>query len=287
VEYPLSPVMLRLAHATALINNFDRQSAAWMMNSRRSIQDSYDPQSGILRAHIGGDVPPRELGLILGDILHSLRAALDNLVALMLDRQGVALKETHQFPFVAKDNSKGRAEFQKRLTGVGRRDVDIIWRSQPFTWGEHVGEHPLSKLRRFSNADKHRLLLPAGVVFEYYVSSGENVTFISPIQQLVEQKSEGFEFSHPVNGVLNGELVEGFTFFFNDVNRLWEARIKNVTAEPHFTYASAPVLLVGFKHENIQLARPGLLQMHAAVADLASEVAESWGYRVIKSTSSE
>jgi hypothetical protein len=124
------------------------------------------------------DNPPKEyvLGLIFGDLIHNLRAALNYIVvALVKKSPGDSLGIKHQFPiFESRDGYLKRvgddrsANPDGMLAGVcyGLRE---IWDLQPFhrdpklahlvrPGDDVISAYPLFHLNRLSNADKHRLL---------------------------------------------------------------------------------------------------------------------------------
>jgi hypothetical protein len=110
------------------------------------------------------DAPPTDgLGLIVGDCLHSLRAALDNLAfdlatAHFGRRLSSKLAEKSMFPIFA---TKDMRKFQDALGGVApSAQAKIEW-LQPYHRGQWFRNDPLWQLNKLSNIDKHRLPHPA------------------------------------------------------------------------------------------------------------------------------
>ena len=108
---------------------------------------------------------PQEAQAIVGEIVHNLRSALDNLVWLLAYRNcGHEVKQT-QFLIV-----ETRTDFDKqqprRLKGLTNDQVDTIEKVQPYN-----GDDWLRLLADLSNPDKHRHLLllenlaPMDIVF--------------------------------------------------------------------------------------------------------------------------
>ncbi|UOW04105.1 hypothetical protein MU580_02180 [Clavibacter michiganensis subsp. michiganensis] len=280
MEYALTPIVMRLNHATELINEFRRQEAAFRKDAHLEMKEEYNSTTRVLTAVIGGDIPPREMGLLLGDILHSIRAALDNLIVVMLEKERAPILVAHQFPMLATNNSRSRKSLSSSIAGVGLAERRLVEKYQPYTWDDQASLHPLNKLRVFSNADKHRVLLPSGMAYDWYLEEDGKVTYLTPVVQTAREREGKLEFTITVNGVQNAEIDGDLRFYVDDPSRFWEATLKNVHGEPHFTYSSAPQVSVGFKYEGLQVTHPVLLQIHKCAQDMVNEVAIAWGYTV-------
>jgi hypothetical protein len=113
-----------------------------------------------------GPYPPLFLGLILGDYVHNLRSALDHLAwQLVAEEDAPALESERtarriQFPIY---DSEERFASSEAVQHVGAKTRTRMARFQPFKNTEE-GTHlvnPLAILQALSNADKHRVLIPA------------------------------------------------------------------------------------------------------------------------------
>jgi hypothetical protein len=102
-----------------------------------------------------GDLSEPRLGVILGDILHNLRCALDYIIVALVEKSGATLTTGHQFP-IFDDQGEYEAKTPRMLFGVtlGRDEVTGL---QPFN-REKPRHDPLFALGYFSNADKHRII---------------------------------------------------------------------------------------------------------------------------------
>lgn len=139
-----------------------------------SFEQQYRPRSRCI-VYTLTEVEPTEVewGIILGDVLHNLRCALDHM-AWQLVRAGTKPpdkltpreRRAVMFPIY-----KSRVEFnaavkptnpKKRpscLPGVSRTQIAFIRGLQPYKAGNRRADfHPFSVLQKFSNADKHRIL---------------------------------------------------------------------------------------------------------------------------------
>lgn len=107
------------------------------------------------------------VGLLVGDVVHNMRSALDHLVfQLALRNTGgrVVRPLQTQFPIGDSRDLSDKAA-KTRLAEVAPCHKDIIEEFQPYHPMEEnisVGRyfHPLAKLRDLSDADKHRILTP-------------------------------------------------------------------------------------------------------------------------------
>jgi hypothetical protein len=113
-----------------------------------------------------GKHPPFFLGLIVGDFVQNLRAALDLLAwQLVADHEPEVLDDERlarkiQFPICT--TADGFAK-NGTVSHFSPRARELIAHHQPFKnleQGTHL-VNPLSILQAFSNVDKHRVLIPA------------------------------------------------------------------------------------------------------------------------------
>jgi hypothetical protein len=158
-------VMRALLHFDALQTEMGR--SANRAKRRPAIAEpkrQRDGMSIVFYAH-GLEMPKPIVALMLGDILHNLRSALDHL-AWQLVLNGSDPKPEHptrvQFPIysVGRSKSKKKLTFTNRvkwhLPGVGAPQRAFVDRYQPY----HRGQDTLALLARLSNTDKHRMLNP-------------------------------------------------------------------------------------------------------------------------------
>jgi hypothetical protein len=109
---------------------------------------------------------PEMWGVVVGEIAHNLRSALDHLLweMVVLNTGSAPPGEESQFPiFRTKpgyDNGAGR-----RIRGVSPEAAALIESLQPFATREDASS-PLWHLRHISNFDKHRTLHLTGATFK-------------------------------------------------------------------------------------------------------------------------
>jgi hypothetical protein len=160
----LSGVRLKLDRAEAHIETVGEQIGAFRERDPAPFGFRSDPEP---RANQPGEYvlyavirepPPRELALPIGDALQNMRAALDHF-AYELSSPSAQKSGKTAFPIYTdecqfKVNGVPRI---KTITGHGRAFIECL---QPYAASEIPGDDPLEVLRKLSNLDKHRLLVP-------------------------------------------------------------------------------------------------------------------------------
>jgi hypothetical protein len=161
-EHPVQAAQRRLSHAAEHLDELDRQVEEFMASDPFGLEEENDEDAGhfVVRGRIRAE-PPAELGLVLGDAVHSMRAALDNLF------WGFALlhrsppPDRAAFP-VFKDSEKWAQRSAKILESVSTDVGEVIRSLQPCV------RHPtqpegdaLWVLTRLWNDDKHRRVVPS------------------------------------------------------------------------------------------------------------------------------
>lgn len=173
--------------------------------------------------------PPDEIGLILGDLVHNMRSALDYATCSLVElgHHHVDLSRT-QFPF----GESGRALTTKEKKSAALGDMTI----QALTALEearHRGGKDLNLLRLLSNQDKHRLLLatvarqfPMRVQIDIKTSTADFVPDDGGIDVWFRPLADGVII--PMPQILNIRLgieVEGWEapFVINKIDKVNEA----------------------------------------------------------------
>jgi hypothetical protein len=110
-------------------------------------------------------------GVYLGDFVHNVRSALDQIVWLCVLANGGSPGKHTQFPFLQSEK-----EWTEKITsrtdgylpptnGVSPQVLAVIMGAQPFQFsGKERSGHPFVRLLRMSNVDKHRTLHVAKVL---------------------------------------------------------------------------------------------------------------------------
>ena len=175
-----------------------------------------------------GQATQEALGVIVGDFTHNLRSALDYIIA---ELAGDRLTTRHQFPisddrdwYIKKVGTDSCAVSDGWLGGI-KRGLRDVWKLQPFQRGKDAEFDPLFSLNRFSNADKHRLVLagttvPAGEGQVQLAADGRVVEIDGGLDLENWRPNENFEISrirfarpYPTQYHLKGQIAVEVFFF--------------------------------------------------------------------------
>lgn len=115
---------------------------------------------------------PREWGPLFGDFIHNLRSALDHLaIALVLRNKPTAHTRRTAFPIFERDPRRPNSPaadkegWRNRVRNMGPEAKEAIRAIQPFSQPVPTGlTNTLKVLGDLSNLDKHRGMVPIGVV---------------------------------------------------------------------------------------------------------------------------
>ncbi len=154
---------LKLDWASHHLNSLDAKVRDWRDGETHDYAVEFDRESGKQRVKVKlSEPPPDEFRLIIGDCLHNLRSALDNLI------YELAVAYTGFKP-LPEDRAK-RLEFpifgpkamsadacRKRIGCIHPDAQTIIKGLQPHNRGDKFASHPFWKLYQLSNMDKHRV----------------------------------------------------------------------------------------------------------------------------------
>ncbi|MCH7737463.1 MAG: hypothetical protein IH872_08700 [Chloroflexi bacterium] len=110
-------------------------------------------------------MPPRRWGIILGDIAHNMRSALDHLAWSLAGLTTKSPARSTGFPIFPKPphagNQKSFDKMIRQMPGPAQKEIKAL---QPHHDGILADKHPLAVLAFMSNRDKHQLLVPIATV---------------------------------------------------------------------------------------------------------------------------
>jgi hypothetical protein len=159
----IDSIKAKLQHAEGYLNSVKDEVKSWMNENPYSItrETNSDSTRYSLILRINKEPALQKWSLVIGNIVHNLRCALDHLV------YAIAIHESGQYPppsenklmFPICDTSSiFRNEANRRLATLSDRVRTAIETVQPYN-RPHAELPPLlSILRGFDNTDKHRLL---------------------------------------------------------------------------------------------------------------------------------
>jgi hypothetical protein len=164
----LDGVRLKLQRAYRQIDALTEEMAAFLKG------DPYQPKIEFRRIRGTRETPciidftvrmvvneqcPGMWSIIIGEIVHDLRSALDHLVyqlVIFATDKPPANRDRTQFPIFL-ESDKFQTTGLGMLVGVSKKATALIKSLQPFATGEHDSS-PLWHLNQLSNIDKHRTL---------------------------------------------------------------------------------------------------------------------------------
>jgi hypothetical protein len=130
-----------------------------------------DPETGWCEiTMIPQEIDKPRLPVLLGDVIHNLRCALDYLIPPLVEASEAKLSTKHEFPiFLSRGNYAARVGTKTTANVKGPlrhiiHGLALIEQWQPYNGQGNPEGDPLWGVYRFSNADKHRQLAPFGLV---------------------------------------------------------------------------------------------------------------------------
>lgn len=155
-------VRIKFARAELHAQELRKQIADYLQSSPFEPYEEEEASSGdlIVRVRVQQN-PPLALGGIIGDVIHNLRAALDQITWNLVLANGHTPNTSTQFP-VGKDQSDFGKAVKSRLKGVSSDALNLVKDLRVYP----TGDEKLWTLHRLDIADKHRTLIPVGASHE-------------------------------------------------------------------------------------------------------------------------
>jgi hypothetical protein len=173
--HPLDGVWAKIDRARDNLHTLDEATQRFLHRNPYRIVPEPEVQPGHYVIRVQAERTPLALPTIVGDVIHDLRSALDNLVWQLVIANGCDPGRHNQFPIYMKEaqfvDAVGRWKKAKRragpLAGVAPHAWAEIYRLQPYRRAKPKFT-ALATLARLSNIDKHRGLL-ASAMFPWHV----------------------------------------------------------------------------------------------------------------------
>jgi hypothetical protein len=153
---------LKLNRASYHLDRLEAKVREWRDGHTHRYDSHIDRESGKQFVYIRFPEPvSAELRLIIGDCLHNLRSALDNLAyELAVRHHGCSplpdpFDRRSEFPIFG-DRKWTVRERRNKIGCIHPRAQAIIKRLQPYIRGDEFASDPLWMLHELSNMDKHR-----------------------------------------------------------------------------------------------------------------------------------
>jgi len=162
---PLSGVEAKRARATDHLNTLFDATREFIESEPYVVTEKFDAERNRFIYNVAARRdPPESIGVILGDVVHNLRSALDHLVWQLVLLYGNHPGRWNQFPIYS-----GRQDFLTDVVHAERGPLHgipqdskawtLIEQAQPYRRGKGRKTHALAVLRELSNEDKHRVVL--------------------------------------------------------------------------------------------------------------------------------
>jgi hypothetical protein len=163
VTASLSGVRLKLDRAKQHLDTLAADVRQFMEADDHTIISSHNVLDDSWSAVFKAKPLPDHWGILVGDVFHNLRCTLDHLVAQLVILANGTVHDMHQFPIFDKTDDWQRRVVQPPRKGrrglldfIDPQHVGLIESLQQYN--PTTGLPSLATIRRFSNADKHRLI---------------------------------------------------------------------------------------------------------------------------------
>ncbi len=159
--HPLFGCQLKLDRAYEHMESLNRAMQGFLGRRPYELWKHFDRQTNeyfvFMRLR---DTPPVKWSIVIGDIVHNLRSALDHLAWQLVKANGKKPDRNTGFPIFSDDpfadsaSEKTLERWEKMTRGMHADDIAILKEFQPYKLGDQGS--PFFILNALSNRDKHR-----------------------------------------------------------------------------------------------------------------------------------
>jgi hypothetical protein len=159
LDGPESGFELKVGRAVEHLQSLNAATQRWLETDAYTVTDEFDPNTGEHSLWLAPGQPARRLPLLIGDVIHNLRSALDHL-ALALAVANIRgplpekVEQDSEFPVYWK-RAPTTAELNKRIGSIDPKARAIIEALQPHLKPNYADD-ALWRLDQLWNIDKHR-----------------------------------------------------------------------------------------------------------------------------------
>ena len=223
LEAPIRKTERAHEHMANLSAKIDAFLASCDYKVRRDFQG--DPPSFVVTVEEVHFPPvPYEFSILAGEAVHHLRSSLDYLIFELVRANKSEPSRKNMWPIggLVKEGIP-----KAKVAGVSPTALKLIESFQPYRLGTRYKEHPLWRLNKLDNWDKHRFLIrtflaqPGGIVAEWIDSSGR---LVRDSQSTTVEIEPGHKFSWgPARGIrpeMNVKIKSEPKVVFEDITGL-------------------------------------------------------------------
>ena len=163
---PLVDPYLKTTRAKEHLDCLKKEIGVFIGSAPCRFREQSDIKNQRYRIKVELTDPPIRLSLIAGDIFGCLRASLDHLIWDLATRNTAAYAEGTQFPILEQEDAR---RFKSQTNGIPAEAVNIIEHLQPYHPQSAYGVkgHPLWRLNKLCNIDKHRRIPVHGATVDF------------------------------------------------------------------------------------------------------------------------
>lgn len=178
MRHPLASAYLKLQRGQEHFASLRTALVMFRDSQRDRVSVEVDPGTGEKSWTVSEliDEPPPIISLIIGDVVHNARSALDHLANALVESSGSRPTTRTQFP-ISESPKKFHARAGEQTKGMSPGIVRVVELSQPYkrTTRPTAERHPLHLLHTLDIADKHRQLHTAvATVYSRIALPGED-----------------------------------------------------------------------------------------------------------------
>jgi hypothetical protein len=149
---------MKLGRARRHLEEYLHEHAAWKASQPYAIDFEDNAETGQREWKVNRVTdPPAGLPVIIGDLVHNLRAALDHLACQVVLANGGEIRRSTQFPIARSQSDYVRIR-NRQLAGASSEAIHVVDGIAPYPGGNEA----LVKLHDLDITDKHKLLLVVG-----------------------------------------------------------------------------------------------------------------------------
>ncbi len=165
--------LAKLDWAKQHLKKFNAASRVFHDTNPLSTFTKVNPETGELVYYVG-EIPeiPAHISLIAGDVLHSLRSALDYLACGMVE----TVTTNTKFP-IGHSAQAYKSSLGRLVPGLNQEALEVLHEIKPYQGGNLL----LWTLHRLDNIDKHRLLLAACITEFTHGLTPEEIAVQEPL----------------------------------------------------------------------------------------------------------